>query len=136
MLDRLRERITAFLSEHQVCILSTAGSSGAWAMPVRYLNQGLEVECLLPCWADVTYHLELDPRVMLVIQSSKADHLCWMQYWGTGRTVISPTFSELLPEALSSTQPDQLFVVTHVIPDRIDLVDESRGWGARETLEL
>jgi len=30
----------------------------------------------------------------------------------------------------------ELYLVIHVTPQRIDLFDESRGWGARETLEL
>ena len=56
MLDELRDRMAVYLSEHRVCILSTAGSEGAWAMPVHYRSLGLEIDCLLPRWADVVYH--------------------------------------------------------------------------------
>ena len=73
MLDQLRAQMAAFLAAHDVCILSTAGAAGAWAMPARYLARGLEVDCLAPRWADVAYQLEQDPRVLLVIPSQISD---------------------------------------------------------------
>ena len=55
MLDELRDQMATYLSQHQVCVLSTAGSQGAWAMPVRYRllpgsfsRRGPEVDCLVP----------------------------------------------------------------------------------------
>lgn len=40
MLDPLRAQMAAFLAAHEVCILSTSGVRGAWAMPVRYRPAG------------------------------------------------------------------------------------------------
>jgi len=136
MLDELRERMTAYLAQHRVCVLSTAGAEDAWATPVRYRNHGLEVDCLLPRWADVAYHLEQDPRVMLVIPAPTSS-LRWLQVLGTARPVENPNWMGLLPaETPTTIPPDDLYLVIRVTPERIDLLDESRGWGARETLEL
>ncbi len=144
MLDELRERMAACLAQHQVGVLSTAGSGGAWVMPVRYRplagtcgSHGLEVDCLLPRWADVAYHLEQDPRVMLVVQDTSAPALRWLQVRGTARPVEKPDWAGLLPEETHATvPPDSLYLVVRVTPERIDLLDESRGWGVRETLDL
>jgi len=142
--DKLRDQIAAYLAYHDVCVLSTAGTQGAWAMPVRYRNHGLEVECLVPRWADVAYHLEQDPhacpehsrRVVLIVQACYAASLRWLQVQGTARPVTAPDWTELLPGRASATPTDELYRVIRVTPQRIDLFDESRGWGARETLEL
>ncbi|OGO40655.1 MAG: hypothetical protein A2Z04_04985 [Chloroflexi bacterium RBG_16_57_9] len=135
MLDKLRDQISAYLAHHDVCILSTAGTEGAWAMPVRYRSRGLEVECLVPRWADVAYYLEQDPRVLLVIQACGNDSLRWLQYRGRARPVSAPNWVEWSPGRVSPALADDLYLVVHVTPERIDLFDESRGWGARETLE-
>jgi hypothetical protein len=143
MLDELRDQIASYLAHHRVCIISTAGAQGAWAMPVRYHSRGLEVDCLVPRWADVAYHLEQDPRacpehsrrVMLVIPAANGNGLRWLQYQGTARPVAAPDWAELLPGWMSTAPPDELYLVIRMTPQRIDLFDESRGWGVRETLE-
>lgn len=136
MLDKLRDRIASYLDQHQVCVLSTCGPQGAQAMPVRYRHRGLELECLLPRWADVAYDLEQDPRVMLVVQDPSTPGLRWLQCMGTAQPVEQPNWIALLPEGTSTAAPDDLYLVVWVTPWRIDLMDESRGWGVQETLEL
>ncbi|MBI4322588.1 MAG: hypothetical protein HY675_29200 [Chloroflexi bacterium] len=142
MLDDLRDRIATYLLEHRVCVISTGGSVGAWAMPVRYrLPKGsrsgrtLEVECLLPRWADAIYHLEENPQVLLIIVDADADGLRWLQYRGTARPIASPDWNRLVPERTAGPRPEERYVAVHVTPERIDVLDESAGWGARETLE-
>jgi len=135
MLDKLCDRIIAYLTQHQVCVISAAGPEGARAMPARYRSAGLEVDCLLPRWADVTYYLEQDPRVTLIVQDSDAPTLRWLQIQGTALPVKDPNWDALLPKDTHIPTPDELYLVVHVAPSRLDLMDESRGWGARETLE-
>ncbi|MBI4491699.1 MAG: hypothetical protein HY690_02785 [Chloroflexi bacterium] len=142
-MSELRARIIAYLLEHRVCILSTGGSVGAWAMPAWYRplagtvgSQRLEVECLLPRWADVLYHLEHDPRVLLLIPDPESSGLRWLQYQGAARPIKSPDWNRLLPEGTSRVRPEERYVAVGVTPERIDLIDESLGWGARETLDL
>lgn len=133
MLEELRERITEYLSEHDVCVVSTSGMVGVWAMPALCANRELIVECLLPGWADISYHIEQDPRVLLVIYDSSVR---WMQYWGTARLMPAPEWGGLPSAAAPGMRLDDRFVAIRVMPQRIDLVDESQGWGARETLDF
>jgi len=127
-----------------VCIISAAGPLGAQAMPVRYRNCGLEVECLVPRWAEVAYHLEQGATVVLIAQAchvagpstGSGQALHWLQIRGSARAVTVSDWAGLLPEWTSGVAPEELYLVVRVTPARIDLFDESQGWGARETLEL
>jgi hypothetical protein len=96
----------------------------------------LIVECLLPRWADVSYCLEQDPRVLLVIRDDQADDLRWLQVFGTVEPVAAPDWASLLPRRFSTARPEDLYRVVRVTPERMDLFDESQGWGARETLKI
>lgn len=136
MLDKLRDRIAAYLAQHQICVISAAGPDGARAMPARYRSRGLEVDCLLPRWADVAYYLEQDGRVALVVQDTGAQGLRWLRCLGAAHLVKQPDWDALLPAGVNIPTPDELYLVVRVTPRRIDLLDESRGWGARETLDL
>lgn len=136
MLDELRDRITEFISQHRISVISTRGSSGEWAIPTWHHPLGLEMVCLLPRWSDVLYHLEQDPRVMLIILDTQCEALCWLQYRGTARIVDAPDWERILPEEESNKQPDDRYVAIRITPERIDIIDESRGWGARETLDV
>ena len=136
MQDILRERFAGYLAEHQVCVVSTAGPVGAWAMPVRYRSQGLEVDCLLPRWADVTYHLEQNPDVLLIIRDTQVDALRWLECRGTARALAPADWAGLLPLETITARRETLYTVARVSPKRMDLIDENTSWGARETLEL
>ena len=122
MLDELRGRIAAFLSQNTVCVISTSGCFGAWAVSAQYQNRGLELDCLLPRWSDALYHLEQDPHALVIVLDEHSGHSRWLQYRGIAKV-----------NALSA---DERYVALHIAPERIDLIDESRGWGARETLDF
>ncbi len=136
MQEQLREQIVAFLSQNRVGILSATGSDRLWAMPVRYCSRGLVVECLIPRWADVSYHLEQNPQVVLVIvTSNQAQELCWLHYQGLARLAASTDWVELLPPNISPALAGELYQLVALTPQRLDLIDEQRGWGTRDTLE-
>ena len=145
MLNRLRDQMATYLTQHRVGVLVTVGPEGAWAMPVRYRSQKLEVDCLVPRWAEVAHHLEQDPaaagpgtgrNVMLVIQGCHVAGLRWLRMQGAAHLVAAPEWDELLPWWVSNLPPGDLYLVVRVTPQRIDLFDESQGWGLRKTLEL
>jgi len=119
VLDELRYRVIKFLSQNRVCVIATSGSLGAWAMSAQYENLGLELTCRLPRWSDTLFHIEQVPRVMAIIQD--ANPLRWLQYLGMARI---------------TEMTDDQYATIHIVPSRIDLIDESRGWGVRETLDL
>ena len=128
--------MVAHLSAHRTCVLATATTDGASIIPVRYRNLRLEVECLLPRWADVTYYVEQDPRVSLVVHATNPSALRWLQLQGTACAVDTPPWDGLLPEGIQQTRPEDLYLVVRVTPRRLELVDETRGWGVRETLDI
>ena len=136
MLQELRERMIAHLSAYRTCVLASATTDGASMIPVRYRNLRLEVECLLPRWSDVTHYIEQDPHVSLVIHAPDPGALRWLQLQGTARAVDAPLWDDLLPEGTHRTRPEDLYLVVRVTPQRLEFVDESRGWGGRETLDL
>jgi len=119
VLDELRSRVISYLSQNRVCVIATSGSLGAWAVSAQYDNVGLELNCRLPRWSDVLFHIEQEPRVMVIIQD--VNPLRWLQFSGV---------------AVVTESTDNRYVNLHITPKRIDLIDESRGWGARETLDL
>lgn len=122
MIDELRERIVAYLSQNQVCVISTSGTQGAWSVTAQYQNRGLEIECRVPRWSDALYHLEQDPKVMITILDGTPDSSRWMQYRGIAR--------------IDSSVADDRYATIQITPERVDLVDENLGYGARETLDL
>ncbi len=146
MLDTTREQMLAYLSAHHVGVLSTNGRQGAWATVVAYRSDGLAVECLLPRWADVAYHIEQDPRVLLIVPDSVAcpSDLRWLEYAGAAEILVSPDWSQWRSFVSLRTSSferftaslDNLYFVVRLKPTRIDLIDASRGWGERETLEV
>lgn len=134
MQDQLRSQIINYLAQHEMGVLSTGGLAGLRAMPVHYRSQGLDLYCLVPRWADVLYHLKQDPQTVLVITSENP--LCWLHYQGrvqaeTGR----PDWPGLLTDGLTPALAGELYQLLHLIPNRIDWIDERCGWGARATLE-
>lgn len=140
--DERRERIASFLAHQRTGVISIANSPGVWAMPVWYRldpgppdNRNLEVDCLVPRWADVAHQLSQNARVVLIIQASSGAGLRWLQVQGAARPVEAPDWSGLLPRWVSVVQPDGLYLVVKVTPNRIDLIDEDLGWGVQETLE-
>ncbi len=121
MLDELRDRVTSFLSRNHICVICTSGSLGAWAVLAQYDNAGLILNCHLPRWSDAAFYLEQEPHVIVIILDVKSEQLQRLQYRGIAQVTDST---------------DDRFVTVHITPKRIDLVDESKGWGAFETLEM
>ncbi|MEW6142101.1 MAG: hypothetical protein AB1597_02950 [Chloroflexota bacterium] len=139
MLNILRERMRNFLSTNRVGVLTGSGTEGTWTMPVRYRVKNLELDCLVPRWADIAYYVEPYPEVLmvvLVVLPSPGDPLCWLQYKGSARPLTNHDWKGLLPTGASENLAKDMYLVLRVVPERIDLFDENRGWGARETLEI
>jgi hypothetical protein len=139
--DEHRKQFAAFLAHQRTCIISTITSQGTWAMPVWYRprsvssGSALDVDCLIPRWADVAHHLAETAEVLLIVLASSGAGLRWLQIRGRAQPVEAPDWTRLLPRWASTVQPDALYQVVRVNPSRIDLVDEDLGWGVMETLE-
>ncbi len=122
MLDALRERIIRYLAQNQTCVLTTSGAVGACAIPAQYQSHGLEIDCLLPAWSVALYHLERDPRALIIVPDIPSGASRWLEYRGIAQS--------------SPCGLDKRYVAVHFTPERVDLIDENRGWGARETMEV
>ena len=122
MFDKLRERVTEYLTQNKICFFGTNGSEGAWAVIAQYQNQGLELDCRVPRWSDALYHLEQDPHALVIVLDEKSGHSRWLEYRGIAR--------------IDELSTDERYATVHLTPERVDLIDETRDWGARETLEL
>ncbi len=136
MLDELRDRISVFTSQHQFCVISTSGGSGAWAAPAWLYSRGLELVCLLPRWSDVLYHLEQDSHVIVIIQDSQSEALRWLQYLGQAQVVQPGELAQVLPTRRLDMWTNERYVAVRITAEQINLIDENHGWGARETLDL
>ncbi len=133
MLDELRDRITAFIAQHQICVIGTKGAAGAWVVPAWHYNHGLEIVCLLPRWSDALYFLEQDPRVMVIIPDTQSKALRWLQYSGSAQVIQPQEIEHTCPPNMPV---DDRYAAVRITAERIDLIDENRGWGRRETLDL
>jgi len=135
LLNQLRDLFASYLTQQDVCILCTLGAQGAWAMPVRYrlLTEmdppGLTLACRAPFWADGLYYLQRDARVTIIVPLGPPPITRWLQVQGMAR----------LPQPLVSTPQAAdaaLYQEVQVLVHRLNLFDESQGWGVQEMLEL
>lgn len=137
MFDELRERIAGILAAHQVGLLGACGWGNQPAvLPAAYHSTGLEVECLLPRWAELISHLAESPEIRLLVPDSARPTSRWLEYRGQAALEEAPDWSgwHLPPEG--QAQPQIRYAVLRLTPRRIDLIDEGRGWGFRETLDI
>lgn len=128
-----------YLSAHRVGVLCVPGGKEVSAIPVRYRSRDLELDCLVPRWADAAYNLGQTAEVLLVVPILglvAESPLSWLQYRGVACPAEAPDWRQLLPEGASTAQASDLYVVAHVMPQRIDLVDERLNWGVCETVEV
>ncbi len=121
MLEGLKDQVAAELSRHDACVLTTSGQQGVWAIPVRCHSTGLDVECLVPRWSDSVHFVCVDPELLLLIPAA-GGAVQWLQYWGRVERVTN--------------DPRSHYLTILVTPNRIDVIDEARGWGILESLEI
>jgi hypothetical protein len=134
--------MAAFLAHQRTAVISAVAGQGLWSMPVWYRpawrdtgDRALEVDCLVPRWADGAHRLSQNAAVLLIVQAPSAAGLRWAQIRGTASPIEAPDWDGLLPRWVPAVQPDELYLVVRVAPSRIDLIDEDRAWGVQETLE-
>ncbi|MGE5579920.1 MAG: hypothetical protein ACM3WU_07745 [Bacillota bacterium] len=123
MLDRLNARIAVL----QV---------GSYSIPARIRVKGTAVECLVPTWAGIGDTLGESGEAMLLAFVEMGPALSWVFMRGRASLVTDadPEWQGL-PGAGSSNRKD-LYELVRLEPIRIELADEQRGWGYRETVDL
>lgn len=139
-MEKINEKIAAYLASQKVCMVSTAARHGLGVItPAPYRAAGLEIEFLLPRWADLVYYLEEDPETLIIVPQEPDPSDCWLEYRGFVKPVANPDWLAwtLAYPALQLVKPyPELYRVFRVTPRRLDLINQQRSWGARQTLEL
>jgi hypothetical protein len=131
-IDQLSDQLAAYLACYNTGVLSAAGAA---PLPVRYRSRHLIVECLVPRWADLAYVVSEQPTMVLIVPAP-ADVARWLQYQGQAQIATAPDWSGWLPAGAAQQQAHAHYLVVELQPQRLDLFDQRRGWGARETLDL
>jgi hypothetical protein len=109
---------------------------GGYALPVRFRVRGTAVEVRVPAWTGVDDMLDGAGDVTLVAVSEQGPYLRWLFVRGPAVVVKDPDWEGLQPPAANWVSPDDLYRLLRIKPVRMELADEQRGWGFRETIDL
>jgi uncharacterized protein len=151
--NALRAEIEAFLAAHHTVSLATVDDQGApHAANVLYAPDGLTLYWMSDTETRHSRHIELRPRVTATVAPDYADFrlIRGLQIFGTARRLAGAeslstarrmvsryAFLEQLasgPAALRAAFQKAGFYCLE--PDRITLIDNTQGFGHKETLEL
>jgi hypothetical protein len=123
-------------------ILETLGTRHAvlgvagYALPVRFRVRGSIVECGVPTWSGASDLLEKKKEVTLVVVKNLDTNLRWLFLRGDGSVIKNRDWEGLVPSEHCLVDPGDLYQLLHIEPKRIELFDEQRGWGYRETADF
>jgi uncharacterized protein len=153
MSDDLAERIAAFLAAHHVMSLATLGANGPHAANLFYACDGLA-----PVWVSETdsrhsRDIEADARVAATIAADTADYAAvrGLQVAGMARRIVAADERARLLGLLEARYPflrqmaagpeklRQAYArisVYRLEPRRIVMIDNSKGFGHKEVIEL
>lgn len=123
-------------------ILETMGTGyavlgmGGYSLLVRFRVCGLIVECSVPTWSGLSDLLEKIEEVTLVVIKNSETDLSWVFVRGTGRIIANQDWEALVPSEHGLVGPEDLYHLLRIEPKRMELFDEQRGWGFRETADF
>lgn len=152
--DTLVARIEAFLDAHHVMTLATTGADGnPHAASLMYAREGFTLYWTSDPATRHSRELESDGRVAVTIApdytdfrvirglqvAGRAERLTAATEVARARSLMEKRYGFLAelaqgPEALRAAYAKAAFYALH--PARITLIDNTRGFGNKETLEL
>ena len=109
---------------------------GGYALPVRFRVESRAVACRVPSWsgvADLLEQAEADATLVAAVESGP--FLRWLYVRGRASRVSQPNWGGLALPGCERISPDDLYQMVRLEPSRLELVDEERGWGVRETCD-
>jgi uncharacterized protein YhbP (UPF0306 family) len=156
MAPPLPATVADYLDRHHVMTLATSGAGGPWAAAVFYVNDGATLYFVSSPSSRHGRNLAQDPRCAATIQDNPAD---WAQIKGVqleGQvTEVSgddnaharQRYGDKFPlvgglgSALASTPPAIVQALAKVrwyrlVAQRLHFIDNSRGFGHREEIDL
>jgi hypothetical protein len=148
----LRERIAGLLAEHHVMTVATRGASGLWAAAVFYVADGLILYFLSSARSRHGLNLAEDPRAAVTIQHDYDDWpaIRGLQMEGSVSLLAGaevdrarrlygeryPLIGKLAQAPAAIVQALAKVSWYRFTPRRIVVVDNTLGFGHRDTLEL
>lgn len=148
----LREKVLAFLGEHHVMTLSTAGPQGPWAAAVFYAHEDLRLYFLSSPTSRHAECLAADPRAAATIQRDYDDWpgIRGLQLTGSVRAVaaadearVRALYQQRYPligggagvprKILEALQKIRWY---ELVPDDIYLIDNTLGFAHREHMPV
>ncbi len=153
METELGRRIGAFLAAHHVMSLATSGASGPHATNLFYACDGLALVWVSEPDRQHSREIEADPRVAATVAPDTSDFtaVCGVQIVGTARQIAAadarlrllaqlearyPFLRQLAAGPPELRQAYARIAVYRLQPASIVLIDNSKGFGHKETLEL
>lgn len=118
--------------ETRYAVLGVAG----YALPVRFRVRGSIVECSVPTWSGIIDLLEKTEVVTLVAVQNSGTTLNWLYLRGVGSVIENQDWEGLIPSERSLVDAGDLYQLLRLEPERMELFDEQRGWGYRETADF
>lgn len=151
-MDDLAPRIETFLDAHHVMALATVGDAGAHAASLMYAREGFTLYWTSDLQSRHSVHLERDARATATIAPDYTDFrvIRGLQIAGRARR-LADTETEAARAALVArysflaelaSGPPKLREAFEraafyaLVPERITLIDNARGFGHKETLTL
>ncbi len=153
MTIELGQQIGAFLSAHHVMSLATLGPSGPHATSLFYACDGLALLWVSDPDTQHSREIEADPRVAATVAPDYSDFavIRGVQIAGSARRIVATVermrhlaqlevrYAFLRQLATAPSKLREAYARTAVYrlqPKRIVLIDNSKGFGHKETLEL
>jgi uncharacterized protein YhbP (UPF0306 family) len=151
-INDLRERIEAFLAAHHVMSLATLGSDGPHAANLFYACDGLALIWVSDPGSRHSRDVDAQSRVAATIAPDYADfaEIRGLQIRGTARraeqneragylTLLEARYAFLKRSAEGSEKMRDAYArsaIYRLDPKHIVFIDNARGFGHKETLEL
>jgi uncharacterized protein YhbP (UPF0306 family) len=153
MNTKLGRQISSFLAAHHVMSLATFGSSGPHATNLFYACDGLALVWVSDPDTQHSREIEADPRVAATVAPDYSDFVAirGVQIAGMARRIVAaddrmrhlaqlearyPFIGQLGAGPSKLRQAFARTTVYRLQPARIVLIDNSKGFGHKETLDL
>jgi uncharacterized protein YhbP (UPF0306 family) len=150
--DDLAARIESFLDAHHVMTLATVGDAGAHAASLMYARAGFTLQWTSDPQSRHSQYLERDARVTATVAPDYADFrvIRGLQIAGRARRLDGRAAEDARAALVAryaflaelASGPPKLRAAFEkaafyaVVPERITLIDNARGFGHKETLAL
>lgn len=107
-----------------------------YSLPVYFRVSGPVVECRVPTWSGIGDLLEKKREVMMVAVQNFEPKLRWLFLKGAGSIVKDPDWDQLVSSQSDRVEMEDLYQLLRIEPTRMEIFDEQRGWGYRETADF